>query len=75
MKITKLSPLSGFNTMDIDVDPQTYQNYIDGYDNRLIQDIFPDLTPDEREFIKTGYTKEDWDMMFPPEDDDIWESE
>ena len=31
MKITKLSPLSGYNTLDIDVDPQTYQNYIDKY--------------------------------------------
>ena len=63
MKITMYSPLSGFNTKEIEVDPQTYQNYRDGYDNRLIQDIFPDLTPDEREFLMTGYTKEDWDLF------------
>lgn len=70
MKITMYSPMSGFNTKEIKVDPQTYQNYRDGYDNRLIQDIFPDLTPDEREFLMTGYTKEDWDVMFPPDEDD-----
>ncbi len=73
MKITMYSPLSGFNTMEIEVDPQTYQNYRDGYDNRLIQDIFPDLTPDEREFLMTGYTKEDWDLMFPPKDDEEYD--
>ena len=35
---------------------------------RLIQDIFPGLSPDQREFIKTGYTREDWDKLFPPEE-------
>ena len=27
---------------------------------RLIQDIFPNLNDDEREFIMTGYTPADW---------------
>lgn len=26
----------------------------------LIQDAFPELTPDEREFILTGITSEEW---------------
>ncbi len=30
---------------------------------RLIQDIFPNLTEGEREFIMTGYTDEDWKTM------------
>lgn len=34
----------------------------------LIQNIFPHLSNDEREFIKTGYTQEDWDAIFPKED-------
>jgi len=29
-----------------------------------IQDIFPNLLPDEREFIKTGITSEEWDNLF-----------
>jgi hypothetical protein len=29
----------------------------------LIQDVFPNLTADEREFIKTGITPEDWNEM------------
>jgi len=31
---------------------------------RLIQQIFPNLTAAQREFVKTGYTQEDWDQMF-----------
>ena len=30
---------------------------------RLIQDIFPNLNEDEREFIMTGYTPADWKQM------------
>ena len=26
----------------------------------LIQNVFPDLTPDQREFIMTGITGEEW---------------
>ena len=29
-----------------------------------IQDAMPNLTPDEREFIKTGITPKEWDEMF-----------
>lgn len=30
----------------------------------LIQDIFPDLTTDQREFIQSGATPEEWDAVF-----------
>lgn len=43
------------------------------YYNRedLIQNIFPDLTPSEREFIKTGYCDECQNILFaPPEEED-----
>jgi hypothetical protein len=33
-------------------------------DRRLIQDIFPHLSPAAREFIKTGYTPHDWAELF-----------
>jgi hypothetical protein len=35
----------------------------------LIQDALPHLTNEEREFLMTGYTPEDWVKMFPPEDE------
>lgn len=30
----------------------------------LIQDAFPTLTPDEREFLLTGMTADEWDELF-----------
>jgi len=30
----------------------------------LIQEVFPDLTPDEREFVMTGITPVEWDSTF-----------
>ena len=30
----------------------------------LSQDVWPELTYDEREFIQTGYTTEEWDAIF-----------
>jgi hypothetical protein len=37
---------------------------------RMIQDILPQLNDSEREFLMTGYTPEDWDKMFPPDEED-----
>jgi hypothetical protein len=36
----------------------------------LIQDAMPHLDKEEREFLMTGYTPEDWNTMFPPEEDE-----
>ncbi len=30
----------------------------------LIQDVVPYLSPDEREFIMTGLTPREWEMLF-----------
>ena len=30
----------------------------------VIQDVFPNLSASEREFLISGYTDEDWQMMF-----------
>ena len=35
----------------------------------LIQQAFPTLSPDDREFIMTGVTPEEWDAAFPPDSD------
>jgi hypothetical protein len=69
MKITKVSPLNGkVNTMELPITPDEWMNWKSG--RVLIQNAMPNLTPEQREFIMTGYTPEDWEMMFPPEQDD-----
>ncbi len=42
------------------------QEQLDGYYNYglLLQDAFPNLSPDEREFIKSGVTAEEWTATF-----------
>lgn len=62
MNITRTSMLSGkVNTLDI---PATLEQFAAYEAGALIQDAFPNLTPDEREFIKTGITAEEWDAAF-----------
>ena len=63
MKITKTSIHSGIErTLDLDVTLEEYASWRGG---ELIQNAMPRLNADEREFIKTGVTAEEWDEMFP----------
>ena len=48
-------------TMEIDVTPDQLWHWDHGVP---IQDAMPNLTPDEREFIKTGITPKEWEEMF-----------
>lgn len=68
MKITRTSTYSGIQrTIDIDV----AQEQIDAWENgALIQDVMPHLSADDREFLKTGITPEEWDEMWPDEDEE-----
>jgi hypothetical protein len=62
MTITKTSPLTGnINTMDMDVSEEQIAAWQGGV---VIQRAMPNLTPDEREFLMTGYTPEDWKEIF-----------
>lgn len=68
MLIERTSPLTGkVNTMEIDVTHDELRRWRDGM---LIQVAMPNLTPVEREFIMTGYTENDWAVMFPPDDEE-----
>ena len=68
MKITMRSPRTGEETtMDLDITQEQLDEFRDPKRVRLVQHIFPSLTKDECEFIKTGYTSADWDAMFPPQ--------
>lgn len=62
MQITRKSPITGkVNTKNIPVTKEQMDNWIAG---ELIQKAMPNLTADEREFIKTGITAEEWEEMF-----------
>ena len=61
MLITKTSMLSG-NTSSMNIDVS--QDQIDLWQGgSLIQNVMPDLSADEREFIMTGVTPEEWDSI------------
>ena len=69
MQVTRTSPFTGIvNTMELDVTQEQIDELVEP-DRRLVQDIFPELTPMEREFITAGYTQEDWDQMFAGEEE------
>jgi hypothetical protein len=68
MLITRRSMISGIErTMDLPVTEEQMQRYFnrDGY----IQDIFRNLSADQREFIKTGITAEEWEETFKEDED------
>ena len=71
-EFTKKSMMSGkVNKVKMTLDMDDYAAWQNG---QLIQNAMPYLTPDEREFLMTGITKEEWASMFPPKaanDDDI----
>ena len=48
--------------MDLDVTEEQMAMFSLG--RTPIQDCFPNLSADDREFIKTGITVEEWDKLF-----------
>lgn len=79
MLITKRSSYSQQeHTREIPITEKQYRDWLamQETDNRPhIQHVFPDLSSDDREFLLTGITPEEWDAIFPPEDEDEWEPE
>jgi hypothetical protein len=68
MKITKQSLISGeIHTMEINCTQTELNNYNSGM---LLQTAFKNATPDEREFILTGITPDEWNMAFGESDED-----
>ena len=63
MIVIRRSPLTGqINEREIDVTQEQLDRYAGGFE--LIQEIMPDVSKEDREFIKTGYTPEDWKHLF-----------
>lgn len=69
MLIRRKSQLSGkTNEMDLPVTQEQLDTW--QRSGELIQRAFPNLSPDQREFLLTGATQAEWDKTFPPEDED-----
>jgi len=61
MQITRQSPFTGeWNEMELNVTEEELHAWRWG---TLIQDAMPHLTDDEREFVKTGATPQDWELL------------
>ena len=66
MKIERTSAHSGITrTLDLDITLEEYASWKGG---ELIQTAMPRLNADEREFIMTGITAEEWEEMFSPQE-------
>lgn len=66
MLITRKSMYSGkVNTMDLPITDEQIARWESG---TLIQNAFPNLNADQREFLMTGILPEEWDEMFPSDD-------
>ena len=62
MIITRKSRLTGLEqSMEINIEPHQIAAWEGGV---LAQDAMPDLTGDEREFVMTGITREEWISVF-----------
>ena len=68
MNITRKSTLTGVeHTMSIDVTNEQLSAWNGG---ELIQNVMPNITADEREFLMTGITDDEWTSMWSPDPDD-----
>lgn len=65
MLITRKSLISGnINSMSLPITEEQYNAWEQG---TLVQVAMPHLTPDEREFVMSGITPEEWAETFGEE--------
>lgn len=68
MLVTRTSMFTGkVHTLDLPVTQAQLDVYKSGV---FLQDAFPHLPPEHREFIKTGVTPEEWDAVMGEEEDE-----
>lgn len=66
MVVKKVSPITGeVNEMDLPITIQQLKAWAEG---EYIQKAFPQLKPEEREFILTGMLPSEWDALFKEQD-------
>lgn len=70
MLIKRKSVITGITrSRNIPVNPEDLIAWEQGYGN--VQDIMPYLNDDDREFILSGITPEEWDSAFSEQIEDI----
>lgn len=68
MLVAKVSPMSGqVNQLELPITQCAYEAWRSG---ALIQSVMPHLNPVQREFLITGYTLEEQEVLFAPYDDE-----
>lgn len=68
MVISRFCPMCGQKTeRELDITSSQISAYQNG---TLIQDAFPNLDADDREFIKTGYCQKCIEVLFAPVEDE-----
>jgi hypothetical protein len=65
VRMTRQSRITGkVNTREIPATPEQFEAWQRGM---LVQDAFPDASPEDREFIISGITPEEWTETFGKE--------
>lgn len=69
--ITQKSSLTGVvRTQGFMMTPEQFAEYmLPSHQRRPLQLIFPELSADDREFLISGITAEEWEAEFGPEPD------
>jgi len=67
-RVTARSSISGKeNTRDIPTSCEKIERWMSGPEN--IQDVLPEVSAEDREFLMTGITPEEWKSLFGDEED------
>ncbi len=62
MFVTMKSRITGkIHSQEIDITPEQWKRWKAG---ELIQNVCPHLSADDREFLISGSTKEEWEQLF-----------
>lgn len=65
LKLTRTSAFTRRrNTMVLPITAEDYRRFQEPGARPSIQDFFPNLAPDQREFLLTGVTPEEWNDVF-----------
>ena len=71
MLVTRTSQFSGIEqSREIDITPKQLAAVSDPRSRELIQNLVRHLSDDDREFLLTGVTPDEWDNAMPKEDDE-----
>ena len=64
--VTNISRLTGkLNHVEMDIDFDTFFDAFNAWEGgELIQNAFPNLSADDREFIVSGITADEWNLAF-----------